>query len=187
MKLLEKLIDEATIRKTLLVTGLFIIVFYIINYSSIGVKGLLEITNGANILDFEYGYNVEQAYNMLAQLGEEGRTFYKNKILPADYIFPISYMLLYVGWMSFSLKRFKGIKTYFKGLLLIPMIAMTADWIENIYITIMLQYYPAPLDGICKISSVSTVIKFIAINLSIGCTVILVMISLLVYLIAKRR
>lgn len=187
MRLLEMIINEATIRKALLVTGLYIIVFYIINFSSIGVKGLLEVTNGANILDFQNGYSVEQAYNMLTQLGEAGRAFYKNKILPLDYIFPIGNMLLYVSWMSFSLKRFKGVKIYFKGLLLIPVIAMVADWIENICITIMLYYYPVTLNGICKVSSTSTNIKFIAGGLGLGCTVILVMVSLLKYLIDKRR
>ena len=187
MQLLEKIINEATIKKILVVTGLYIIIFYVINYSSIGMKGLLEITNGASTLDFVNGYSVEQAYNILSQLGEVGRAFYKNKILPLDYIFPMGNMLLFVSWMSFSLERFKNVKKYFKWLLLIPVIAMVADWIENICITIMLYYYPVTLNGICKISSISTGIKFIAVKLGLSCTVILAVVSLFLYLIGKRR
>ena len=47
-------INKVTWKKAAVFTVLFAVVFMVINYSGIGVAGLLRITGGANILDNSY-------------------------------------------------------------------------------------------------------------------------------------
>lgn len=164
---IEKNVEAASIKKALLATCIFGILFYIIDYSPIGVSGLLRITGGANILDFETGYSVEKAYGMLEALGEAGRSFYLTKILPVDFPFPISFMLFYVSWMSLLLKHCTKNGSSFRWLIGLPLINMCCDWGENIGFILMLVNFPARLETVCFISNLITRLKFICVGLII--------------------
>jgi len=113
----------------------------LINYTGIGVTGLLQITNGANILDFEFGYTASKAYDLLTALGNDGRSFYIMKILPLDFPFPFTYMLCYAGWIAL-MGKYTIPKSALKIHLAAPVLAMLFDWIENIGILAMLKNYP---------------------------------------------
>ncbi|MCL2812397.1 MAG: hypothetical protein FWD25_11010 [Clostridia bacterium] len=140
-KFLNMVIRKTSWKTASLFTVLFIVLFVLINYSGIGVSGLLRITGGANILDFELGYTQEKAYDMLTALGTEGRAFYLTKIMPLDFPFPLAYMLFYVGWIALLLQQ-AATKAWCKHLLFVPVLAMVFDWIENIGIITMLRHYP---------------------------------------------
>ena len=132
----------------------------LINYSGIGVAGLLKISGGNNILDFEFGFDHEKAYGMLTALTTEGRTFYLTKILPLDFPFPFSYMLCYASWIALLIKHTK-IEKWCKYLLFIPLVAMLCDWIENIGIIAMLNGYPNLPSWAVSLASTAGMIKFI--------------------------
>ena len=134
-------INKVTWKIVAVFTVLFAVVFIVINYSSIGVAGLLRITGGANILDFEFGYSNEGAYQMLTALGADGRIFYLTQILPMDFLLPLSYMLFYVSIIALLIKH-SGRHRYYCFLLCIPVLAAVSDWIENIGIISMLRNYP---------------------------------------------
>jgi hypothetical protein len=152
------IIQKASFKKAILFTLLFAALFVIINFTGIGVAGLLEITDGANILDFEFGYDSDKAYEMLTALGDEGRTFYLTKIMPIDFPFPFAYMLFYAGWMALFMKLVLS-KMIYKYLLLLPVLAMLSDWIENIGIIAMLRNYPDLPDWAVYAASVSGILK----------------------------
>jgi hypothetical protein len=156
----------------ILFTVLFLALFTLINFSGIGVAGLLKITNGANILDFEFGYTYEKAYGMLTALGAEGRTFYLTKILPMDFLFPLTYMLFYVGFMALFIKQTTQKKAY-RFLLFIPVLAMFCDWTENIGIIALLKGYPDLPDWAVSTASIAGMLKFMFIIGSIAITGIL--------------
>lgn len=87
-------VNPMTVWKACAATTVFAVLLWVIDFSPIGVAGLLEVTGGANILDFEAGYTVDQAYGMLEALGEAGRSFHLTKIMPVDIFFPIGLMLV---------------------------------------------------------------------------------------------
>jgi hypothetical protein len=89
----DDLILKASLKKAIIFSAIFAIMFALINKSGIGVAGLLKITGGASILDLEIGYTYEQAKDILTALGEEGRAFYLTRIMPLDFPFPVAYML----------------------------------------------------------------------------------------------
>lgn len=167
MKPIEGIIKKVNIKKVAIATFIFGIIFYIINLSPIGIEGLLKITGGANILDFEHGYSMARAYEVFSQLGESGRIFYLHKIIPMDFIFPISYMLFYSAWMSFFIKQLKSEESLLKWLLTIPVINMLSDWLENMNIILMLNQYPTELPVVCALGNIATRIKFICVSLNI--------------------
>ena len=152
----------------MIATVFFVLMFGLINYSGIGVAGLLKITGGANILDFEFGYSTARAYSVFESLGNEGRAFYLARILPLDFVFPLSYMAFYFAWIALLQRHVFGHQKMVSSLLLIPIFAMLFDWAENLGVLMMLHRYPTVLGGVCAVSSAMTILKFVGTMLSIG-------------------
>jgi hypothetical protein len=151
-------VHNASWKKTVLFAALFIAFYAVINFSGIGVAGLLNISNGANILDFEFGFTYEKASDMLTALGVEGRDFYLSKIVPLDFPFPFSYMLFYCGVIALAIKNISPKRTL-GYLLLIPVLAMLCDWIENIGIIAMLNNYPSLSEWSVSLASIFGIMK----------------------------
>jgi len=157
-KFLDAIIHKASWKKAAIFTLLFATFFVLINFSGTGVAGLLRITNGANILDFEFGYTYEEAHNMLTVMGAEGREFYLTRILPIDFPFPLSYMLFYAGFTALLIKHTAPHKQC-KYLLFVPLLAMICDWIENIGIITMLNSYPNLPEWSVALASIMGMLK----------------------------
>ena len=177
---LNKIIQNASWEKTVLFTTLFAIFFIVMN----GPLGAYfsDVTDGASILDFEFGFIYEVALNMLTAMGTEGRAFYLTIVLPLDFPFPVTYMLFGVGLISLLLKHITHKKSH-KYLLLLPILAMFFDWIENIGIITMLISYPDLPEWAVFIGSTFGMLKWISSFGSIIATVIL----FIVFLTSKRR
>jgi len=173
MNLITKtIIEKATLKKALFFSALFIFFLLLINFSGIGVAGLLAITGGAGILDFEFGFTYAQANEMLTALGADGRAFYLTRIIPLDFPFPIAYMLCYLGWIALLIKQSEP-KQWHKYLLLTPVLAMLFDWIENFGIIVMLNSYPNLPTWAVSLASISGVLKFTFMFVSIAIIVVL--------------
>ena len=156
--------------------------YILINFTPIGVAGLLKITNGANILDFEFGYTSDQAYTMITNLGEDGRSFYLTRIIPLDFPFPFAYMICYVGWIALLVKNIASLSVA-KYLILVPFCAMIFDWIENIGIFFILNTYPELSVMAVQLASISGILK-ILFSMS---SILIIFISLTLYLLQKKR
>ncbi len=175
---MERFIEKITTRKALILTAFFAAALFLINYSGAGVAGLLKITNGANILDFEFGYSSAQANSIVTALGEQGRLFYLTKIIPIDFVFPVTYMLMYAGWIARLSKNVLPVKQA-KRLLILPLLAMLFDWLENIGIIFILTQYPSMPDGAVALASTAGMIKFAFTLCSMVTIVVLFVVSLL--------
>jgi len=158
-RFLDTIIQKSSWKKAVIFTALFLAAFITINFSSIGVAGLLEITGGPSILDFEVGYTQEEAYDMLTALGPEGRAFYLTKGMPLDFPFPVSYMLCYVALMALLIKH-TAPKKWCKYLLFMPVLAMLFDFTENIGIIVMLNSYPNLPAWAVSLASTFGILKF---------------------------
>lgn len=178
---MSTIIKKASWRKAVLFTALFIAMYILINNTDVGVAGLLGITGGASILDFEFGYTSVQALDMLTALGEQGRNFYLTKIIPIDFLFPLSYMLCYVGWIALLVK-YSASKSYMKLLIFVPIIAMLFDWCENIGIIFMLKKYPLIPKWAAITASTAGILKMICIVASV-----LAIVALLLVILIKRK
>lgn len=179
---MNTIIAKGSWKKTALFTAVFILLYILINFSAIGVAGLLQITDGASILDFEFGYAEDKALAMLTAMGELGRDFYLTKIIPIDFLFPLSYMLCYMGWIAMLVKDIAS-KGRLKYLLLIPFFAMLFDWTENIGIIFMLKKYPSLPEWAVMTASTAGILKMICIVMS----VLTIAVLLVVFFVKRKR
>ena len=175
--------QKASWKKTVALAALFGALYALINRSAIGVAGLLRITGGASILDFEFGYGYEKAYGMLLALGPEGRAFYLTRILPLDFLFPISYMLSYASLIALLAKYANPPKPC-RYLLLVPVLAMLCDWAENIGAVAMLNGYPGLPRWAVPLASISGMLKTAS---NVGCLAAIAGLSILFALSKLRK
>jgi hypothetical protein len=138
---INAVVRKASWKTAALSAAIFACMYALINLSGVGMAGLLKITGGAGILDFEFGYGQKKAYEMLNALGAEGRAFYLAMLFPLDYLFPFSYMLFYGGSIALLLKH-SALNEKFGFILVAPALAMLSDWTENVGIIAMLRDFP---------------------------------------------
>ena len=160
------IVQNVTWKKVLFFTIVCIFLYSLINFSSIGLAGLLKITDGSIVLDMEFGYNYEKANKILTELGSEGREFYLNKLLPIDFVFPLSYMLFLTVWIAIFL-NYIGFNNWYKYFICLPIFPMLFDWIENIGIIVMLKNYPNLSEWVVYGASFATVLKFISVTVNV--------------------
>jgi hypothetical protein len=141
----------------LIFLAFFILMSIIINGKPFGVKKLKEISGGVGILDLEFNYTVDEAYDILDGLGEKGRVFYY-KIIFLDFIFPLSYLLFLLFCINYFLIKIKILP---KILLIFPLIVLLSDYTENICNIILLSNYPERLVKLVQFENIVCMIKFI--------------------------
>ena len=180
---LNAIIQKSSWKKATVFTILFAALYILINFSGVGVAGLMKITGGASILDFEFGYSYEKALNMLTALGTEGRVFYQTKILVIDFPFPFSYMLFYTGFIALLTKHITP-KKLFGYLLFVPVLAMLFDWMENIGIIAMLNNYPALPNWAVSLACIMGILKTV---FTIGSIIIIAGLFILFLYLKFRR
>ncbi len=163
---------------------LFMLMYFLINYSPFGLSKLVEITGGHSILDMEMkGYSVDRAYEVLDALGGEGRAFDMKYIIPLDFPFPLSYGLFYFVTLTLIWKniRSKTGRPWIIGL--IGLCATIFDWLENIMIIYLLHDYPQRNNEVVKIASIFTQLKSLFISISI----LLIVVGVLALLFKKLK
>ena len=158
---IDSYVNSMTVWKACAATAVFAVLLWVIDFSPIGVTGLLQVTGGANILDFEAGYG------MLEALGEAGRSFHLTKIMPVDIFFPIGLMFFLTSWMSLFLKKLTKDGSVLHLLPLIAVVNMLLDWSENIGITLMLANYPERLETVCRITSTVSAVKMVCVKTAV--------------------
>jgi len=151
------LLKIATGRNVLLFFALFIAFSgFIMPSMEADIKAL---SGGVGVMDLEFFYSPEKALSMLSAYGPEGIRLYLFAQWTVDLVFPViggffvATCLLWVG-----AKRW-----WWLGVLL-----TTADWIENIFVTILLLQFPDFSPSIALVSCVFTCLKWSTIFVSNG-------------------
>lgn len=105
------------------------------------------------------GYSYQGAMDLLDALGPEGRSIYLTKQLPLDFIYPglfaITYSLLLV-WLFLKSTRHQS-KIFY--LTLVPILAGICDYIENVFIIVMINSFPDLSSDMVGIASLFTIMK----------------------------
>lgn|GEM_PF-6144257 len=166
-------------KKALLATMAFAAVYLII---SIAIAKLLQITGGTGILDVEFGYSTEKAFQILTLLGDRGRTFYISKIIPLDFLFIPIYMLFLFYWIGYFLQKINSDKEFLNLVLIFPVLTALFDLSENICTIIMLKQYPSINAAVCAIGSKMTLLKFAFFDISFSVIILLMVASIILHL-----
>ncbi|MCR4590796.1 MAG: hypothetical protein K5668_08250 [Lachnospiraceae bacterium] len=154
-----RLVDRVSLKSCLIATAVFLFMLWLIDFSPIGVAGLLKVSNGVSILDYETRYSVDYAYDWLTRMGEAGRNFHLTKVMPLDIFYPPAFMLFMFSWCSLITKKITSSDGIIKCLPALSVIYLLLDWLENIGITAMLINFPVRLNMICIATGWITSIK----------------------------
>ncbi len=153
------LVDRVTLKTCIIVTLLFLVLFWIIDFSPLGVAGLLRVSGGVGILDYETRYSVDFAYDWLTRMGEAGRNFYLTRVMPLDIFYPPCLMAFMFGWCSLLTKKVTSSGSLLRCLPGISVIYLMLDWLENVGIIAMLMNFPERLEKICLATGWITAVK----------------------------
>lgn len=126
------------------VWGLFILtnVVYLIMLL-VTIPQIMEYAEGMKLLDMmPTGYDLEYVNSLFIRLGEVGRNFYLTRQIPIDMVYPFLFGLSYSLFLGYFLKKIQKLISPYSYLCGIPMIAGTADYLENLGIIIHLKSFP---------------------------------------------
>jgi hypothetical protein len=122
---------------------------------------LAERAGGAGPIDLEIPtYTVDRAYELLNTYGAAGRQFYKTIELTIDLIYPLLYGFAFALALAFLWSRVAPGKRWAYYLPMLPLIGMGFDFLENIGIVTLLNYFPQRLTTVAQITSVFSLLKW---------------------------
>jgi hypothetical protein len=158
----------------LLVLAVLAALFPLVLFPACGVGDFIP-------LDLHFSYTPEQVSIYLAGLGDEGRRSYRCMLLLPDMVFPLVYATaLSVQLMLVLCRRLSTARRY---LCLAPYLVVIADWGENLFLATVSGGYPDTLDGLIRIASVFTSLKWTLLAL----TLLLLFAAILVRLAGSSR
>lgn len=185
--LVEELIAKSSLISMVAFLGIFLVAFSIINGNAFGVAKLKQLTGGIGIIDMEPGYTVDKAYNILESQGAEGRAYYLKRIIPMDFIFPLTYMLFYASALLYLQKLFHPQNTIVQYAVIVPLLAAVCDYSENLAIIRMLLNYPQRLVMTARIANFFTVSKLLFIGISVVSIIMILIVNLIIRFAAAIR
>jgi hypothetical protein len=101
------------------------------------------------------GYTTESFTSDLNNLGEAGRSIYRNFML-CDIFFPAVYGLTFASLIFLVVGKKSG---WLKWLFLIPLCTAVMDYIENIFLATSFSGFPTPSSVTISIASAATQVK----------------------------
>jgi len=103
----------------------------------------MAFSNGMKLLDMmPTGYGPEYINSLFETLGVNGREVYLYNQIPIDMIYPFLFGISYCLLIAYFLKKINKLNSTFFYLCFLPIIAGTADYLENFGIINMLISYP---------------------------------------------
>ena len=114
---------------------------------------LMDVSGGYTLLDFSFGHTAEGVNTTLSHYGAEGLALYR-WVQRIDLIHPLIYSLLFAS-LFFLLYR----QTRFHHLLYLPLAMGALDYLENIFLFLMVNSYPNISATVIQMASLLSVIK----------------------------
>lgn len=111
------------------------------------------------ILDAQFSYSSDKAYKIIANYNDAELKKYMIGQLTLDFVYPIVYTLFF-SFFIFKLSRKSTLSLF-------PLLIMFSDYLENIGIVAIVNYYPQKLPNIVTITSLFTSLKWILVASSV--------------------
>jgi hypothetical protein len=112
------------------------------------------------ILDAQFSYSAQTAFDAAAALGPQGRTLYALSELSLDLVYPILYSLFLSLLMLFVLRRLVPPASGWLRLGWLPFAVLACDYAENAGLVYMLLTFPAQAPAVVQAASLFTMAKW---------------------------
>lgn len=150
--------EKVTFKMLLICTALFAVMYALMRH---GASHLLRLSEPLGILDLHFGYGMDTVKQLMEDLGEAGRSYYKDTFYLYDTFYPIAYMLFYTLSLAYMLKKLEIKKAILHLVIVLPVLGMIFDWLENLSIRQILLDYPAISKALLSLSNTATIMKFL--------------------------
>lgn len=120
-----------------------------------------ELTNSSESPDINLFYSAEYLYYVAQSYGEQGREAYIILKVTFDIVWPVIYLFFLVALFSAII----SLKTNYNKqaiLILLPFLAVIFDFLENIFVSIVMYRYPVRTDFIAEMAPIMTLLKWIS-------------------------
>jgi len=185
MNRIDKILEKNTAGKKVLSLFILTNVVYIFMLM-VTIPKTMEFSNGMKLLDMmPTGYNQNYVNKLFKTLGENGREIYLTNQIPVDMVYPLLFGLTYSLLLAYFLNKINKLKSPFKYLSLLPIIAGIADYLENIGIITMLINFPDLTKTIVNTTNIFSIIK--SISTSIFFSALIVILIILGIKLAKKK
>jgi hypothetical protein len=168
-------------RNILILLGLFLL-FTLVIFPALTAR-LTSLSNGVSLIDSEFSYTPEKAYQMISAYTPEGRQLYMVSTLTADLVYPLVYALFLSLAMIYFYRKTISQDSPLQGAFYIPFAAMLADYLENVCLVILLSLFPQWVEGLAQAANIFTGLKWGLLLASI----LLVLIGLGAWLMRRKK
>ena len=117
-------------------------------------------SGGVRVLDMRFSYGPDEANELFAALGAEGRDAYLMLHLVPDMLFPVAYSLLFACISAWFLMRLLPLDHPLQWLGVTPLVSGLADISENLSLMALNRAYPSRMDWLAHLASALTTVKF---------------------------
>lgn len=144
---------EHFIRKHANAKNIILLLILLLLFQQVLFKHLLPQGEHALMLDTQFFYSAEDAYDIIGNYSEAMRHAFMIGELTLDLVFPWIYTLLFAFLFAVL---FKGAK-----IVLFPFLMLIFDYLENAAILFLLIRYPQEYSGMAAMAAVFSAIKWI--------------------------
>jgi hypothetical protein len=123
-------------------------------------------TEGAGSPDSSLFYTREQLYAFAEAYGADGRSSYVLARLTFDVVWPLVYgamLVLVIGWLLTKCTDFGDLP---RLVILLPVLAVLADYAENTCTAIVMARWPETTDVLASLAGVFTAVKWTTLSLA---------------------
>ncbi|WP_413112565.1 hypothetical protein [Thaumasiovibrio sp. DFM-14] len=143
---------------------------------------LMQHSGGIPIFDMSpLGYSYQDAMALLTALGEEGREVYVSLQLTLDIFYPILFALCYFSLFQWLIIVGRLSHRIWRYITVIPIFVCVLDYVENIFIWLMIRDYPTLSESLVTTSSTFTLAK------SVSTMVYFIVLTLMIIFLIARR
>jgi hypothetical protein len=142
-----------------------------------------ENSGGTGTPDLSFYYSPEDLYQMADAYGEDGRKEYIKVRFTFDLIWPIVYTLFLVTSISWFSRRGYPPNSYWQQANLVPVLAMTFDYLENVSTSLVMYRFPGKLPVVTFLAPIFTSIKWVL----VGGSFLLLIVGAVAMILARLR
>jgi len=160
METLHQLLNRIASTKSFLVLLVIYLLFpaYILKNAEATINELTGKSIGP--IDLTFGFNPSKTLQMVADYGEKARAYYAQGEMTMDVIYPIIYTFLFAVILTLLFRN----KPYtpFRYVNLLPFVTILFDFIENVFIVMLLYRYPEQSMIVAVLCEIAKLLKWLS-------------------------
>lgn len=157
-RIAEWLIERSTGRRAIVALVVFVVFVATVLPWQAGIAETYSA--GVGSPDRSFWYSADRLYAFAEAYGADGRAAYVRARLTFDVVWPIVYAAMLVLVLGWELRRTTRSGSPWRLVVLLPVAALLADYVENICAAIVMARWPETTNVIAHLAPVATAAKW---------------------------